>query len=491
MRLYNSARSLTLVKADPITTTPVDIPQSFSGVKEFPGYNAAAMVTPEAAEFCLFLQSLRNFFYPSNTGNWTQLLAVFMTNFVDEICHHVGIAYASKIFGNRDDLRRNPSHDVFSGPFHTETLSYVIGCIISLLIEGLYGKSPAMVQSCSNCLKNIISIDPSYVDIFLPLFLSALDSEAVTQAHQALAALQSLIVSFKSFLFPKPVILDYLPQLLRLSLPGIDPGDQMKTAITLKFYSTVFSWIPVRSDYKAVINSNENMFSLQQLSCEKPQKSTVHRVDSSLAAGFDTLASIWVDWIPQFWERIVLILNISEERNKGNKNQHHLIAGSIAECCGHLFRSLKSGHENRASSDDYLYTLLENKIIECCIKSSNYHSGKTLSKILRALGANNPSSVTNIFSALINDEVLNLSCSNEKLAFRLFLIAGICRSAGDALLPHSHQLLSIIGNDKYALHSEKDVRKAYNKLVKNVLRGLTATYTTYIAPAYQLSSEGK
>jgi len=61
--------------------------------------------------------------------------------------------------------------------------------------------------------------------------------------------LMSLV--FKPLLFPKPVVLKYLPALLRMSLPGIDPSDPMKSAVTLHLYSTILTWLPVRSSYTA------------------------------------------------------------------------------------------------------------------------------------------------------------------------------------------------------------------------------------------------
>lgn len=63
--------------------------------------------------------------------------------------------------------------------------------------------------------------------------------------------MKTLQITFKSLLYPKPVILKYLPDLLRLSLPGVDPSDVSKTVATLELYSAMLNWLPVQSIYKA------------------------------------------------------------------------------------------------------------------------------------------------------------------------------------------------------------------------------------------------
>ena len=61
----------------------------------------------------------------------------------------------------------------------------------------------------------------------------------------------TLTAVFKTLMYPKPILLKYLPELLRLSLPGLDASDVAKTTVTLQLYSTVLTWLPVRSSYQA------------------------------------------------------------------------------------------------------------------------------------------------------------------------------------------------------------------------------------------------
>jgi DNA-binding ferritin-like protein (Dps family) len=45
-------------------------------------------------------------------------------------------------------------------------------------------------------------------------------------------------------MYPQPLILKFLPDVLRLSLAGIEPSDVRKTALVLHLYSTILAWLP-------------------------------------------------------------------------------------------------------------------------------------------------------------------------------------------------------------------------------------------------------
>ena len=57
-------------------------------------------------------------------------------------------------------------------------------------------------------------------------------------------ALQTLSSCFRCLMYPQPLILKFLPDVLRLSLAGIEPSDVRKTALVLHLYSTILAWLP-------------------------------------------------------------------------------------------------------------------------------------------------------------------------------------------------------------------------------------------------------
>ena len=83
----------------------------------------------------------------------------------------------------------------------------------------------------------------------MPFLLQSLDPSAVSLSHQAPAAMSALGNLFKPLLFPCPLILEYLPTLLELSLPGVDPNDTKKSVVTLKLYEGILAALPIRASY--------------------------------------------------------------------------------------------------------------------------------------------------------------------------------------------------------------------------------------------------
>ena len=76
--------------------------------------------------------------------------------------------------------------------------------------------------------------------------LEALGASAVTLSHQAPAALSALTRLLQPALRRAPgIVLRRLPDVLRLTLAGIDGNDQNKSLRTLIFYRNLCMWLPV------------------------------------------------------------------------------------------------------------------------------------------------------------------------------------------------------------------------------------------------------
>lgn len=140
-----------------------------------------------------------------------------------------------------------------------------------------------------------------------------------------------------------------------------------------------------------------------------------------------------------------------------------------------------------------LQGLLLSRIIEYLMKTSAYNSVKTMSKILRSIGSMYPVLTSTLLTLLLDKDVLDLSYSTGKLEFRLLLLAGLCRNVKAIDLVRyiglnedsqtsdtvKYTYMDIISRrDKFLNHNDKEIRKSYTKLVKNLLRGLSATYLT-------------
>lgn len=172
----------------------------------------AANVYAGTVEIITLFQSIRSFMYPSNVGPWTAHLAYFMTSFVIEISRHMARSYAVQVchydipFGSPQTSTANVLH---STAIHKPTTQYLCMSLVSfvmeglflptylyfssgsevtnmyvLLLVGLYGKSPMMVQFAASCIKGICSVDPAFTGVFVPYLLKSLDPAATNQSHQ-------------------------------------------------------------------------------------------------------------------------------------------------------------------------------------------------------------------------------------------------------------------------------------------------------------------
>ena len=109
---------------------------------------------------------------------------------------------------------------------------------------------------------------------------------------------------------------------------------------------------------------------------------------------------------------------------------------------------------------------------------------KVSAKIIESIINGNPAALPRVLESIIDSDVASGSCSAEKLAFRLRLAGGAVRSAQGANIVPCLPLLTPFFEAQYTiLHTEKAVRKAACKLVKDTLKGMTAFYPIGIRPA--------
>lgn len=254
-----------------------------------------------------------------------------MATLLFQLCRHVGKSVAIELFGNYSI----EGEDAFEQPLHLNTITYIYCSLLPFIIEGLYGKNPIMTQFCSSCLKNLMTIDSRLGDVIIPFLLSALDPAAVNQSHQAPVAMQTISLCFKSLLYPRPVIIKYLPDLLRLSLPGLDASDANKTNNTLSMYAGIFSWIPIQSKYTAssIDSYPPEFISLAKYNnCEEIVRYTF--TQQQLQSELDSLASYLQDWIILFFDKIFVLLEAQEAHVKNSPVSP--IVSAIGQCVSYV-----------------------------------------------------------------------------------------------------------------------------------------------------------
>ena len=462
--LYLEALRGPAVEIQPTTTTPPKLPEG--STVQLPGFNAGGSVAEGTKELMAFLQTLRPYFQPSNVGPWSTHLAYFISTYVAEICRHV-----AKVLSHQ--LEPHPEGaDIFEKGMDIPTIKFICGSLLVLIIEGLYGKNVTMMQFSIACVKNLAALHNDFADVVFPILLNALDENAVNQSHQAPVAMNCITLCFRHFLFPQPVALRHLPELLRLSIHGIDSNDPMKTVITLNMYCHIFQWVPIKTNYDALADKTTYPKSyLEMVGDNSINEDSLNT--ASYAEAFANLGPAIETWIIAFFDKV---FNLAENREKprGNEARHHNSPSNTGAAICEAVDIVCS------AMDDETHEIVTKKVLEYLKSGLPINAAKEMAKLLESLVARRVEILPDVVRTLIDDDVRNNHCSHEKLEFRLRLLGGAVRRAGAASIAVMEQISPFFQKAFHGgeITTEKTVavRKAAGKLLKDSLRGLVSFY---------------
>lgn len=488
----------------PITITP---PAQAEGIA-IPGMNAPGQQVLSGLQPLLsFLQTIRPYLYPSNVTTRTPELGYFIACLTTELAQHLGQALLrADVFSNvfaqcesstasiqahcasntRDSL-------VMKGTMHAATARYLAGVLCTLSLEGLYAKSQFMVQCCTFSLRSLCAIEPSLGDVVMPFMLASLHPDAVNQSHMAPASMNAVAYICKPLLFPRPILLPYLDELLNLSLAGIDANDSKKTTTTLNMYIYLFGWIP-----EAYIKFSEAPnTSIGGMGVELPGNDYL-----SIATGGDvgcghsvesyehfrsTLNPIVEAWLPLFVDKLFSLLQVKEKlKNSDGKTPPSPLGPYIGEAFDIVVSAIS--HDLRLN--------VAKQILDFALDGSNATVASTASKefakMLESLTGYDDkqgSILQLLLSRLVEEGCMDpVSTSSEKLVLHLRLIGGCFRQAKGGNITSVAKSVYFCFSDAYKHHSDKDVRKAVAKLLKDILKGLTSFYPVPEADKGELDS---
>lgn len=496
--LYFVCYSGEIMLTQPCTITPPIQARDLSII----GMNQPENIYFGARELIQFLQVNRTYFYPSNTGSWTADVGYFLLCLTNEIGQHLGqgvlhTSFFDSLYSNLENISNNTNTNnntnlseveinsirknllststmTFSSTtIHIPTIKFLCGALTSIVLEGLYGKSPFMIQSCNFCLRNLCAIEPSLGNVIVPFLMSALHPDAVNQSHMAPAAMTAINYIVKPLLYPQPVILPYMNELLNLSLAGIDPNDPQKTLTTLAMYNSIFSWFPshvignddIRIQGKQQI---DNVLPPNYLQLIEGNFNSACTSETYSILFNEHISNVLITWYPKFIEKIFLLLN-SKESKKDGKNTSQTtspLTSYIEESFFEIVSCLNS---------KLRFNVL-NMILDYINSPNAFNAIKEIGKMLEALISLEPSLLPIVLEKLIDLDLISGDCSHEKLSLKIRLIGATLRRAqGNNILLVLNKI-QFLFCDEFKHHTEKHVRKAVSKLLKDILKGLTSFY---------------
>jgi proteasome activator subunit 4 len=496
------------------------------------------------------LRALSSFFYPTSASNRTfmSFLRKLTSNFCQEFGRQSGSATAKKMLSqaglpiplhSTQSVRAVPisvGKDGSLPAISDQLATRFVNAVLPLAILGLYAQKGAssVLHDAIRILKLLAELAPARVTTELvSMALIALDPTSVDQPHTAPNALEALAALVPSLLFPIPHISPSLPDLLHLSLPGIDPNDTNKTIKTIMFFASVAGVIPF-IDSDDIISSSDAASDELSLPVWHPASKSFTGVPVgatippalvgklAIAAGGAVKLGIKIasasglaDVDPLSGKHITVAAAGSSEEddvmsnNSVTEKPAHAVcslfyasrdSGSrISEWALLLVERLLKVLEVREKSDKknsnegilgaYLYNIFlllfaqmspslhrqtSQRISRWLGSVSCLEGVKDVAKMLQALGTSKPAAVLEKFIPLLTSAALSPKTSDKIVEWNTRLLAGLIKYTGEAILPHLPVLAKVV---RVALAAkEKDTRKAGSKLMRWMMSPLLSTY---------------
>ncbi|KAL9184901.1 hypothetical protein ACHAXT_002678 [Thalassiosira profunda] len=488
-----------------------------AGHGETDGSNGASEGT---ADILRFFRSVAPYYHPSNVGGWTLSLGAFLYYLSYELAARVGKMAALKMLrrdrpGVAERLEAEEPW-VTGMDLREADVVALLDVLLPLCQQALYGKNGTVTHAGETALSYLASVDPGRVaPPLIDFTLQALGASAVTLSHQAPAALSALTRLLQPALRREPgIVLGRLPDVLRLTLAGIDGNDQNKSLRTLIFYRNLCLWLPVGGTialpgggeapaaasngddvsmtickdmmetryglvetdaYKAAIGA---LPSTSILSLQQHTDAAMNSEDSNLLP--EAMACI-SDWSLLFLDRIYELLRAAgeaEKMGKGRVSGHTSMdvamtknfSRILKETLVYVFAAMDDAtHEAALRS---VATFLEEETLPFAVKDASLLCQAACATRFGVEGSTGDKSGLDALLPVLLDDLEHKS--DKCVIYRLRCLAGAVRYAGSSVLRHRDAIVSAI---TLALSkSDRTIFKSGCKLLRHTLSSQCEEY---------------
>lgn len=474
-----------------------------------------------------FLAYVVPYMNPSNLGSWTFTLGAFLHYFCYELCCRVGTAAGlATLKESNPDLAQYYQTKIQSGSSSHSLQAHEVVALLDALLpmcqQALYSKNGHVGRAGEAAMLYLVQIDPIHTcPAFADFATAALDIRAVNLSHQAPAALSALTRLVQPALRSSSVAwLIRLPEILRLSLAGIDSNDQNKTLRTLILYRSLTSWIPIIGIPKEwdmlkilplaspCVNEKDGTMrlgiglleNLKKQRCTSAYIEAIQKLPASSLLKQGWLAqeevrsvaqdivvteamSAMSDWAIEFLARVFELLRAQGEREKTGKNNSG-VANRHSSADVHAARNFSRVLKETvlqlfASMSESVHEAAVRAVVLFLQEESHPAAAKDASFVCQAVAAAREDGLGHVVSpgldALVEILTVDVSrISTKTLVYRLRCLAGAVRSAGSAVLGHRKAIVTILD---IALNSQdRHVFKTGCKLLRHLLSSLSEAY---------------
>jgi hypothetical protein len=464
-----------------------------------------------------FLSFVTPYFHPSNVGSWTFTLGAFLHYFCYELCCRVGGAagYVALQESHPDVARalEQLQPPALRTSLPARELAALLHALLPLCHQCLYSKNSHVGRAGEAAMLYLVQIDPVHtVPFFVDFSMRALDISAVNLAHQAPSALSALTRLIQPALRTNPsYFLSRLPDLLRLSLAGIDSNDQNKTIRTLILYRSLASWILIGGNHappvspmtvegdvsngtlqvgrnlRAILSRTYQSEDYQSELDRLPANSFLKQSDTNELASMDILLEEMGiasgDWALEFLDRVFELLRASGEREKASSRRSG-VASRHSSADVHQARNFsrvlkESLLQVFCAMDEQVFSLALRNTLRFLEEDTLPNAAKDASLLCQAVAsarvvgseASGYKGVSPGLDALLPVLLDDLKGQSTKTAiYRLRCLAGSLRLASYAVVEHKQAISEAID---FALASEdRHIFKTGCKVLRHTLSNL-------------------
>lgn len=410
---------------------------------------------PEAVNYLQrFFTLITNYFHPSNSGRWSTCLSSFIVNFTGALVNRVvcerkatKAGRTERIIGDANQLAVAPAEHRLD----EEIIAKLIKMLTPVLELGLYSKVSVMTVQSAAAIRDLAIINP---DVIIPPMLekTSEDLVAISSPHRTQAALRLLATLTPVFLDPVifPSGIEYLPQALMLTLPGIDPNDLEKTEATFKFIAEASCRIQgLTSDQRSVLSED-----------------------------------FLDDYMRQYLDSLFSLLDTLEAPPKKSGGSHPLSFFCLNSTTENLFVAMPRNVVISAAKK-----IASQLTSAACLNALKFYGALARIAASAAAAVSGGSSVDIFIPLLLNQVLVTpgesegeskyslVSVSEDELVWRIRLLAQACRCVGSGLDQYLDRLSTVV-----RLSFENPTRSIYKsggRLLRGVLEGLTTTRMKY------------
>ena len=474
-------------------------------------------------DMLLFLAYATPYFNPSNMGQWTATLGAFLHYFSYELCCRIGSAAGNSTLQQSHPNIIKTLNRIHTGSHCSDIPAHEVVLLLNTLIplcqQTLYSKNSHVGRAGEAAMLYLVQIDPIHTTpSLLDFTCRALDVVSINLSHQAPAAMSALTRLIQPSLRCDPnILLSRLPNILHLTLAGIDCNDQNKTIRTLIFYRSLLCWMPIglghgsvphqKNDSETVtmkgrddgtIQFGHNLYEIlsrQRQSAEykaaiealpstsllKEGRYDVNEVAPDMQKLFREEALLSLsDWALEFLDRIFELLRASGDREKKAKRSSGVASrhtSADVQQARNFSRVLKETLSQLFSSmDNETHVLAIRTVYKFLEEETLPSAAKDASLLCQAVAASRTGEVISpgldLLIPLLCDDLS--SHSMKTVTYRLRCLSGAVRSASHSVVKHRQMISAAIS---FALQSDdRHLFKTGCKLLRHTLTTLVEAY---------------